>query len=869
MRIGLFCFLLFFFLRVPFVQAQADYEALFQKIFNTKPVKEVYSYEVILIVDYNEDEAIPVQLTTSTYGDFYKLKWVSFLKGLRGHQLEEGIKKVEIWVDTEGYIDLNLLKPLGYTFKLDKKRSRLIVETPAQFRKKIVIRINPPFIQNKYGVLSPSSLTSYLNLSLSEYYDHDSGTDFSPMTMTMTHVVFVNGFALKTAGSALSGDPNPFELDTSQLVYQNARSREQYAAGLLTPPLVAFMPDRSLLGAGFSRIYSDWPDQVPVDQTPFSTDLAQTSKVEIFRNNIFLTAYQLPAGPVDFTDFPLQLGNNVFEIKVTNLETNTTETFSFSRVYDNNFLPEGMSETSVASGVPFAHENRAITIDDHTPVISSFYRQSLTKDMQLTGYTDVQNDQYLIGGESFHLIPIGRLKLGAATLILPDQTGWAASLSYTPFFSALSGVTLIYEDAVFGASQSGVNAGKVSLSQANSYLINGTPVNTSCYYSFASDSGVSGYGGSLGTEYSFSRTSRMTFQTALQKSGENTVYSFSSGLNNRFWGNAQLNTFLKWSAYSVDQSNRLSIDCVVLIPFQDVHEVTVRSAMSNTSTATLGLDYRFDPRIDGFYTMLHSDLSQDSTQFAGELYKEDRLSQFKARVNYGFSPGSRTEGQSVEVSTPRGRALFNFNETKPDAEGISRASSMTFETALVYADGNFALARPVQGSFVMLYPDDSIKGSTIFLKNGNSLVDSWGPAVINVSPYKTNVIEIGLNNVPSGFDLSQKRFQVETLPDSGMAIKLGSNRNVMIMGRLIDKNTHRPFVFRTFILSAVDQPDWKRRLILTGENGDFSEKGLAPGKYLIEVKGQYPIEFVIENKFLGIWKLGDLEVGGVDTKDEK
>ena len=205
---------------------------------------------------------------------------------------------------------------------------------------------------------------------------------------------------------------------------------------------------------------------------------------------------------------------------------------------------------------------------------------------------------------------------------------------------------------------------------------------------------------------------------------------------------------------------------------------------------------------------------------------------------------------------------YNFDETKTiaDPSSLSRISSMTLETALVYAEGQFAFSQPINSSFAIVYPDESIQDATIMLKNNNAVIDQWGPAVVELVPYKTNTIELGSNDIPRGFDIGKRKYDIETLPDSGVAIRIGTNANVIISGRLLMKHSRHPIVFRAVRLRSLDQPNWGPKWILTGEDGSFSERGLSPGQYSLEIGGLELIEFTIPDRYKGIWKLDDMEL---------
>ena len=87
----------------------------------------------------------------------------------------------------------------------------------------------------------------------------------------------------------------------------------------------------------------------PVNRTQIF--LNRPSTVEVFVNGGFVSRMQLPAGPVDFKDFPLAAGLNDLTVKVTD-DLGQTETIHLSLLFDAQLLSVGLNQFSYAIGYP-------------------------------------------------------------------------------------------------------------------------------------------------------------------------------------------------------------------------------------------------------------------------------------------------------------------------------------------------------------------------------------------------------------------------------------------------------------------------------------------------------------------------------------
>ena len=174
---------------------------------------------------------------------------------------------------------------------------------------------------------------------------------------------------------------------------------------------------------------------------------------------------------------------------------------------------------------------------------------------------------------------------------------------------------------------------------------------------------------------------------------------------------------------------------------------------------------------------------------------------------------------------------------------------MRLGTAIVMADGQFALSRPVTNSFAIISSNSDVNfdiaadpqtgfggTETNYLAKSGAL----GPAVINnITPYYNRRIKVDAPDAPAGTSIGGQVIALNSGYRGGYRIGVGSDANVSIVGNLVDRDGD-PVSLATGTVVARDGDGWKDvGLFFTNRAGRFFIEGLAKGQTIeIRLDGQ-------------------------------
>ena len=169
-----------------------------------------------------------------------------------------------------------------------------------------------------------------------------------------------------------------------------------------------------------------------------------------------------------------------------------------------------------------------------------------------------------------------------------------------------------------------------------------------------------------------------------------------------------------------------------------------------------------------------------------------------------------------------------------------------------------AISRPIEDSFVILYPHDSLNSARIGFQPFGK-IDRFGPAVIpNLPSYYTTRIRVTEAEIPSGIFLQTQAFRVEPTFSSGTAIQLGSDVNQVITGTLVDEQG--PIGYLSGVLRSIDDDEAPSVRLFTNKSGKFYVWGLKAGRYELQTidRKRTAIILTVEDKSGAIQALGDI-----------
>jgi len=190
--------------------------------------------------------------------------------------------------------------------------------------------------------------------------------------------------------------------------------------------------------------------------------------------------------------------------------------------------------------------------------------------------------------------------------------------------------------------------------------------------------------------------------------------------------------------------------------------------------------------------------------------------------------GNRFEARAEQI-VATGRTDRNF--------GAENTTEFSLGSALVYADGNMALSRPVYDSFAIVTKSKAVKGFDIAVDPRRTVLDTkpsyaayssvLGPPVVpDLNAYYIRTIEVEAPDAPAGTSLGGQALNFLPGYRSGYVVKLGDDRNVAVMSVLVDQDGEPiPFAAGYAITS-----DGERQQMFTNRGGRFYIDGLKHGE---------------------------------------
>ncbi|MGB3626960.1 MAG: hypothetical protein WA989_14100, partial [Henriciella sp.] len=226
---------------------------------------------------------------------------------------------------------------------------------------------------------------------------------------------------------------------------------------------------------------------------------------------------------------------------------------------------------------------------------------------------------------------------------------------------------------------------------------------------------------------------------------------------------------------------------------------------------------------------------------------------------YGYEAGIRRSDNSVSADV-RGDYISNRFEARAayissgsdfDTIGDSNTAFLQIGSSIAYAGGKVAIGRPINDSFVIASPHESLREEQVII--GDQLRDNeyeaesgwFGPALASrVYSYSRQDIAYDLKDAPPGTDIGTG---IETLNPpyrSGYVLTVGTEANVSAVGTLILSGT--PGSLLVGRVEGIDDPDYEATAFFTNSVGRFAVVGLKAGNsYRIKLNDQ-DIDFEIE-----------------------
>ncbi len=227
--------------------------------------------------------------------------------------------------------------------------------------------------------------------------------------------------------------------------------------------------------------------------------------------------------------------------------------------------------------------------------------------------------------------------------------------------------------------------------------------------------------------------------------------------------------------------------------------------------------------------------------------------------DYGVNGAFGYIGNRAELSVSHHTGLAGL-----DTDELDQRTALTAGTALAFADGSFAIGRPVSNGFAIVAPYDNLPDSDVVIgasqeaNRGSSGI--FGPALVSeMSAYAPARVDYSVDNLPVGYDLGAGTFDLLPAYKSGYRLTIGSDYTVTAFGTVLD-DKGEPIALLTGTAQEEGRTDGPKVEIFTNRTGRFGAQGLRPGRWTLEMATEPKTRFVIDipKDAVGLVKLDTL-----------
>ena len=668
--------------------------------------------------------------------------------------------------------------------------------------------------------LEPAGLSAYINVrAAAELVEAGGDKLIVPPLAAIDSAMRVGGVVLENESvvSARSGDP-AFRRVGTRLIYEDMHRTLRLTAGDLQIVPTRFQASPTALGVGISRFYGELDPQREIRSGGVqSFRVTSTSTIETFVNGRSVERRVFQPGNYTLADFPLAEGSNQVRLRIEE-DNGKVREIDFSVYANQSLLTKGITEFALFGGV-YSTPSRSGYDYSRQPIASGFMRMGLTDQLTVGANMQVNRRAAQAGLEALWGSPIGLTSFSlSGSRSRGGRSGVATAMTYERVLSSQDG----------GRSQS-FRASVEWRSQGFAvpdyhFYLEPTKLRASAgvVTSFANN-------GFIAADGFYEQQYRLPSATG----GERRYGARLTGgmdVGDRLSPTAEL---------GIDRgSGRNEIYL----------RLGVRLRMGQRGTAQGEVDSRGRARA-GISTA--GGTGNGAWLASGDVSRDKDMVSLNA---VGSMLANRAE-LSVQQSA-------NWNSR--DNELASARTTLRAGFALAFADGAFAVGRPISEAFLIAGPHKTLDGKTIYLDPGTdsemARSGRFGAALdgqLSAHNFRTLIYQVP--DAPSGYDLGAGNVSIEPPYRGGYRLTIGSDYHLLVLGRLLDAEG-QPIKLLAGKAIDLGNPKHPGITIFTSRDGRFGAQGLRPGRWRFEMPTE-PVtiyEFDVGDSPDGTIRLGDI-----------
>lgn len=709
------------------------------------------------------------------------------------------------------------LTALGMPTEFDNGNLVLIIDIPVEIRTIVPLPIQPRMrAALNLNTEDQAKTSAIVNVAAGTRYVHESKylePGFSATQVNVAAALNIYDLVLETGLRYSDNSGDKLGLNDTRLTKDLIDKRVRLEAGDLTVPTSALQGNPGILGLAGFRNFGLQPYEEYRTNPSQQFELQRAAQVQVYINGQFIRELRLLPGRYNLTDLPLQsaAGNDI--ILEIEYDSGDRDRVVFSAFYDFSLLKKGVTDFSLSVGPTSRIDDGSREYDFDNPAISAFYRKGWTDEftagLNLQADTEILN----VGGDAFYATGLGTF-------------GVLAGLSDSDFGTG-SALTGLYRWNSAGHEKT-TRFDVQARYQSEDYTTLGTGRNSIKYDLTARAS------------RNFSQALRLQLTTGFRQ--RHNLDEFEQSHSANLSWRTKYGTFGTLVRYTTAPGKDDEFSAGISFNMRLGSGYVQASHDTQSSSSRVSYSSRTDRYADSFgWDVAYARQSDRDDVRAGASYVGNR---FEARAE-----------QRLSAASPQ------------DSFGSEHTTEASISSALVFADGAFAISRPVYDSFVIFSRNDAVKDIDIAVDPRRTVLDTkpsyaayssvLGPPVVpDLNAYYIRTIEVEAPDAPAGTSLGGQALNFLPGYRSGYVVKLGDDRNVAVMSVLVDQDGEPiPFAAGYAITS-----DGERRQMFTNRGGRLYIDGLKHGE-TVKLEFDSPegasTSFVVPDGEIGVIRLPD------------
>ena len=726
---------------------------------------------------------------------------------------QETFSRLKSAVGGDASITATMLGREQIKLAYDSQTLALAILLPVDARRKQSVSLRDPgFAQTV--TLHPAQVSAYLNLRAAVDVAYKSMNTTVTAPIVAVDGAFRAGDVVAEGEGVASGrrtDP-AFRRTGSRLVYDDLSRTMRWSLGDVRIATRGFQASAQVAGLSVSRLYAALDPQREIRSTGAqSFTLLSPSVVETVVNGRTVERRSFQPGTYTLQDFPLAEGSNNVRLLIQD-EAGRQRTVEFNQYSNRSLLEPGITEFSAFAGVYSYPTINGIHYTNDWAA-SGFWRRGFSN--RLTAGFNFQADRQsqqaggeVLLGSDFGLMGVdfsGSHRRGRGT-------GYATAVVFEKLiqgYDALRSHTI--RAAVEYRSRDFVAPGAFARERTS------WRASSSYSYNFGIDNFVA-----LDVQYARDRFARVNEIDASARAGVS--------LGNQF-------SLLGEVGYRHSDARRETLLRIGMLR-RFARRAAMRADLDSHGDARASFQDSGGRGIGAWTISADLDRTDEGTTFNGSgSYLTNRL----------------------ELGLNQVAAYDSTRNVVTDVRTSFRAA-----TSIAFADGAFAIGRPINDSFLLAAPHRSLGGKSVRLDPQDDGEQARSGALgaglePDLSAYSKRTILYDVPDAPPGYDLGQGNVQILPPYRGGYRLEIGSDYHILVLGRLIDADGE-PISLLAGRAIELARPERPPITIFTSRDGRFGQQGLRPGRWRVEMPTNPTSIFEIEvaDNPTGAMRLGDL-----------